>query len=148
MEAKDEFEHFVAEAGTEVSVFKPIDAIRLMLDFYREVRAEGCEQDADGDMLLYQWGTHELGRQGRFFEFNITRQFVNEEAEDGENTTQLSLTCYFQPTPELEALKTGSKWCATPDELAGFEYYIGKTPAYKAVGKLAPENVALTYAAV
>jgi hypothetical protein len=147
-EAKEEFEQFVEEAGTAVAVFKPIDAVRLMLDFYREARAEDCELEADGDMLLFQWGTFEWGKQGRFFEFNLSRQFTDESGEDGENVTQLSLTCYFSPTPELEALKTGSKWCATPDELAGFEYYIGKTPAYKAVGKLPPENVALTYGAV
>src|ERR1700689_2569374 len=104
LEARDEFERFVTEAGTAVSVFKPIDAVRLMLDFYREERAEGCEVDADGDMLLFQWGTHEWGQHGRFFEFNLTRQFVDEEVEDGENTSQLSLTCYFHPTPELEAL--------------------------------------------
>jgi len=127
-EAKEEFERFVAEAGATVSEFKPIDAIRLMLDFYQQERAEGCDLPADGDMLLFQWGTND----------------VDEE----ENTTQLSLTCYFPPTPELEALKSGSKWCASPDELAGFEYFIGRTPAYKAVGKSRPENVALTYGPV
>ncbi len=147
-EAKEEFERFVEEAGTAVAVFKPVDAVRLMLDYYREVRAEDCEVDADGDMLLFQWGTHEWGKQGRYFEFNLTRQFNDESEEDGEGLTQLSLTCYFPPTPELEALKTGAKWCASPDELAGFEYYIGKIPAYKAVAKLMPEHVALTYGAV
>jgi hypothetical protein len=143
-EAKAEFERFVAESGAVVSEFKPIDAIRLMLDFYLQERAEGCDVKADEDMLLFQWGTHEWGKQGRFFEFSLARQLTDNEAEEGEQTTLLSLTCYFPPTAELEALKTGSKWCASPDELAGFEYYIGNTPAYKAVGKLRPENVALT----
>jgi hypothetical protein len=147
-EAKEEFERFVAEAGSTVSEFKPIDAIRLMLDFYLQERAEGCDLKADEDMLLLQWGTYEWGKQGRFFEFSLARQFVDSEDEDDEGTTQLSLTCYFPPTPELEALKTGSKWCASPDELAGFEYFIGKTPAFKALGKSRPENVALTYGPV
>ncbi len=143
-EAKEDFEHFVEESGATVSEFKPIDAIRLMLDFYQQERAEGCDLQADEDMLLFQWGAFEWGKQGRFFEFNLVRQFIDNDAEDGENTTQLSLTCYFTPTAELEALKTGSKWCSSPDELAGFEYFISKTPAYKAVGRLRPENIALT----
>lgn len=147
-EAKDEFENFVAEAGTAVSAFKALDAIRLMLDFYREVRTEDCELEADGDMLLFQWGIAPQGRVGRSFEFTLTRQFTDELAEDGGEATRLSLTCHFTVTPELEALKTGSKWCATPDELAGFEHFISKTPAFKAVAKLPPENVALAYGAV
>jgi hypothetical protein len=147
-EAKEEFERFVAETGASVSEFKPIDAIRLMLDFYQQERAEGCDLPADGDMLLFQWGTNDVGHQGRFFEFSLARQFIDNDADEEENTTQLSLTCYFTPTPELEALKSGSKWCASPDELAGFEYFIGRTPAYKAVGKSRPENVALTYGPV
>ena len=147
-EAKDEFENFVAGAGTAVSAFKAIDAIRLMLDFYREVRAEDCELEADGDMLLFQWGISEQGREGRYFDFTLTRQFTDELVEDGGEVTHLSLTCHFAVTPELEALKTGSKWCANPDELAGFEHFIGKTAAFKAVAKLPPENVSLTYGAV
>jgi len=147
-EAKEEFEKFVAEAGAVVSEFKPIDAVRLMLDFYQLERAEGCDLQADGDMLRFQWGVHQWGQQGRFFEFNLTRQFIDADAQEDENIRQLSLTCYFLPTPVLEALKPGSKWCASPDELAGFEYFVVKSPAFLAVGKLPPENVALTYGAV
>jgi len=147
-EAKAEFETFVAEAGAVVSEFKPIDAVRLMLDFYEQERAEGCEVQADGDMLLFQWGVHEWGQQGEFFEFNLTRQFVDHEGQDGENQTQLSLTCCYPPSPALAAIKPGSKWCASPDELAGFEYFIVKSPAFLAVGKLPPENVALTFGEV
>ena len=147
-EAKEEFERFVTEAGAVVSEFKPIDAVRLMLDFYQQERAEGCDVQGDGDMLLFQWGVQEWGRQGRFFEFNLTRQLLDSEGEDGENQTQLSLTCHFAPTPALEALKPGSKWCASPDELAGFEYFVVKSAAFQAVGKLPPENVALTYGVV
>ncbi len=147
-EAKEEFERFVDEAGAVVSEFKPIDAVRLMLDFYQQERAEGCDLQADGDMLLFQWGVHEWGQQGRYFEFNLTRQLIDGEGQDGENMTQLSLTCYFPPAPELEALKPGSKWCASPDELAGFEYFVVKSPAFLAVGKTQPENVALTFGEV
>jgi hypothetical protein len=147
-EAKEEFERFVAEAGAVVSEFKPIDAVRLMLDFYQQERAEGCDLQADGDMLLFQWGVHEWGKQGRWFEFNLTRQLMDDEEQEEENTAQLSLTCYFPPTPALNSIKPGSKWCGMPDELAGFEYFVVKSPAFLAVGKLDPENVALTFGPV
>ena len=147
LEAREEFEQLVADAGLPVSELKPIDAIRLMLDFYREARADGCDLQADGDTLMFQWGIFEAGKAGRYFDFNLTRQFVDDEAGQDEQTTQLSLTCHFTPTAELEALKTGSKWCASPDELAGFEYFIGRTAAFRVVGKLTPVQVSLTYGA-
>jgi len=144
-EAKEAFETFVAEAGAVVSEFKPIDAVRLMLDFYQQERVEGCDLQADGDMLLFQWGIQEWGRPGEYFEFKLIRQLVDNEGQDGEEQTQLSLTCCFPPSPALSAMKPGSKWCAIPDELAGFEYFIVKSPAFQAVGKLHPENIALTF---
>jgi hypothetical protein len=134
----------VAEGGATVSEFKPIDAVRLMLDFYEQERVEGCHLHTHGDRLLFQWGTRDCGPAGRHFEFTLIRQLVDREAGDGEHSTQLALTCYFPPTAELAALKAGSQGCDSPDQLAGFEFFIGKTPACKAVGKLRPERVALT----
>jgi len=148
VEAKEVFEQFVAEAGAVVSEFKPIDAVRLMLDFYQQERVEGCDLQADGDRLLFHWGTHEWGHQSPCFDFNVSRQFVEGESANGGSQSQLSLTCHFAATPELAALKTGTKWCALTDELAAFEHFIGKSPAFLAVGKLPPQNVSLTCGAI
>ena len=38
-------------------------AIELMTAFSREVRADDCNMDADGDMLLFQWGLSDCGGQ-------------------------------------------------------------------------------------
>lgn len=143
MQARQEFEKFVTEAGAFVSDFKPIDAVRLMLDFYQQERAAGCSLKSDGDMLLFQWGM-----AGRFFKFNLTRQFVDAETEDSDHQIQLSLSCHFTPTPDLKTIKPVSKWCARPEELGSFEYFISKCPAFQVIGKLRPENVALTCEAV
>ena len=143
-EVKGEFERFVAEGGAAVSEFKPIDAVRLMLDFYEQERVEGCHLHTNGDRLLFQWGTHDRDQSGHHFEFTLIRQLVDSEAGESEHASHLALTCYFPPTAELTALKAGSQGCASPDQLAGFEFFIGKNPAYKAVGKLRPEKVVLT----
>ena len=37
------------------------EALELMAAFYRDVRAEDCDLDADGDMLLFQWGVYDWG---------------------------------------------------------------------------------------
>ncbi len=141
-ESREEFEKFVTEAGAVVAEFKPIDAVRLFLDFYQQERAEDCLLESEGDMLLCQWSI-----QGQFFVFNLTRQFVPALAPV-QHKSQLSLTCSVSPTPALEALKPGAKWCGSPDDLPAFEYFIGKCPAFLAIGKLKPDNVTLTYAMV
>lgn len=64
---------------SSLSDLTPADGFRLMLDGYRDIRVEGCDLEADGDMLLFQWGTYDFGT-GETFELNLTRQFLLEEA--------------------------------------------------------------------
>ena len=50
-EAKTELEKLIRQSGTPKSDLTPAQGIRLMLDFYRDVRADGCKFDEDGDLL-------------------------------------------------------------------------------------------------
>lgn len=52
LDALSEFNGFVAEHGKAIEHLTPEDAITLMIDFYRDVRAEDCSLEEDGDMLL------------------------------------------------------------------------------------------------
>jgi len=142
-EAKVEFEKFVAETGAVVAEFKPIDAVRLMLDFYLQERVEGLGLATSDDRLQFRWGVHEYGNTDRIFEFILTRQVLADDGPENDNYIHLSLTCGFTPTLVLEAIRPGSKCCASPDELADFEYFVVKSPAFLAVGKLRPVKVAL-----
>ena len=57
----------------------PRAALQAMVDFQVAERAEGCDVDDDGDMLLCEWGRHKppvtlseqgylrMGRTGRLF---------------------------------------------------------------------------------
>jgi hypothetical protein len=98
-----------------------------MLDFYKDVRAEDCEQQRDGDMLLFQWGNHNWGK-GFSFEFDLICQFIRSQPEEEDDDqvedaaiSQLSSRFYFAPTAELGAIESSNRWCSTPDELAAFE---------------------------
>lgn len=63
--------------GTKLAEIRPEEGVGAMLEFYRDVRAEGCEVDQDGDMLLYQWGTY-----GKTFQLDLTRQFIVEGEDE------------------------------------------------------------------
>src|SRR5262245_10947013 len=110
------------QAGRELTSLRPLDAIEAMLDFYAAERAEGCALEDDGDMLLYQWGTHDWG-DGESFELDITRQFTVTGEED-DDTRQLSLRFKFKPSAELRELGDGNRWCHSPSKLQAFRTFI------------------------
>jgi hypothetical protein len=148
--AKNELEERIKQSGTSMSSLMPAQGVRLMLDFYRDVRADGCELDEDGDMLLFQWGTYDFG-EGRLFQFNITRQFTVAEPEDGDDdsaTSQLSFTFHFMPSAQLDALEDGNRWCSSPAELEDFEEFITDGDAHRAVATARPAKVTLEYGGV
>jgi hypothetical protein len=138
------------DSSTPISSLTPVQGIRLMLDFYRDVRVDGCELDEDGDTVLVQWGTYDFG-EGRSFQFDLTRQFTAAELKDEDDDSamsQLSFTFHFTPSAQFEALKDGNRWCRTPDELKDFEAFITGSDAHRAVATAPPQKVTLEYGGV
>jgi hypothetical protein len=139
--AKKRFLQMIQGTGHELSALLPAEGIRLMLEFYAKERADGCAIDEDGDMLLYQWGTYDWGK-GEFFEFNITRQFMDAAGED-EDIRQLSLTFKFKPSEALRKLTDGNRWCAAPDEVDEFRTFIEASDAFTVVANQKSTDVSL-----
>ena len=139
--AKKRFLQLVKAKAPLVSLLSPAEGITLMLGFYQDERANGCEIDEDGDMLLYQWGCYDWGH-GETFDFNITRQFMDAAGED-EDIRQLSLTFKFKPSDSLRKLANGNRWCHSPDEISQFQSFVESSAAYKAVAKAKPAEVTL-----
>lgn len=103
----------------------------MMFDFYESAKPVGCD-GPDSDMLLFQWGTYDWGT-GRHFSLNITRQFIEENLQDDDAISQLSLTFRFEPTGELEAIGEGNRWCDGPTEFSIVREYALSSPALMAV---------------
>ena len=133
----------IEQAGRSLGTLTPSDGVDLMTDFYLEERAEACDVDSDGDMLLYQWGTYDWG-EGESFEFDITRQLIAGDGDD-EDIFQLSLTFQFRPTAALRQLGSGDRWCQSPGELEGFRAFIHSSAPFLAVGHETAAGVKLEY---
>ena len=157
--SKPELEERIKQSGAAINTLTPSKGVRLMLDLYKAIRAENCELDDDGDMLLFQWGTYDWGK-GPSFQFDITRQFTvshseedeeeyeeeyDEEFEEDAAVFQLSLKFHFVASTEFDALKSGNHWCRTPAELPGFEAIIFDSDAYRAVQASRPSKVTVDY---
>lgn len=146
--AKEDLEKYIIQSGKTTASLTPAEAVRVMLDFFRQVHIDDVAlEDGGADMLLYQWGTYDWG-QGRFFQCDLTRQFIVAGSDGDEGFRQLALTCSYQPTLALDALKSGNRWCRSADDLVGFEAFISESGAYQAVGTLKPHKITIEYGGV
>src|SRR5262245_37488233 len=97
-------------AGLALDTLTPAEGAEAMLAYYEEERADGCDLDEEGDMLLFQWGIRDWG-DGPAFEVNLTRQLI--VTDDDDAPRQLSLTFRFEPAVGAAAGE-GSRWCESP----------------------------------
>jgi hypothetical protein len=140
--AKTRFLKRLEAAGQSLDALTPAAGVEAMLAYYAEDRADGCPLDEDGDMLLFQWGTHDWG-EGPAFEVSIVRQLIAAGDED-EEPRQLDLRFRFETSAGASAGE-GSRWCESPDGLPEFRQFVAKSAALKSVGKLSPESAELRF---
>jgi hypothetical protein len=140
------FEAFVQSSGAVLSACSPSEGFAQMFSFYQSVAPEGCG-GSNGDMLLYQWGTHDWG-SGPRFELNITRQFTEQSLEGDDAISQLSLTFEFEPNAALEALGEGNRWCEASADLPILREFAFSSPPFAAVATQKPASVKLTHSYV
>ncbi len=123
---------FLKRKSLSAKSMTPRQGVEAMLDFFLAERAEGCEAEHQ-DMLLYQWGTYDRGN-GKYFELDITRQFIMREDADDEDIWQLHMTFHFVPTKDLNDLENGNRWCESIGAVPVFREFITSSAALHAVG--------------
>jgi hypothetical protein len=127
------------------------EGIAAMLSFYRDTRVERCDVAADGDMLLFQWGTD---RAAPLFTVNITRQLATAGGSfldrihrligwDEPELWQLGLTFAFEGN--FEELGASNDWCHRPSELPNFEEKLNASKVLAAVRGIAPTSIEVTF---
>jgi hypothetical protein len=104
------------------------------------IRVDDVDVSADGDMLLFQWGTYDRG-SGSSFGYDITRQLIDENDPDDDGAIwQLSVTARY---PEVlgASVGSGNRWCRSPDEVTAFEAFIEHCAATSVVEGLTPARI-------
>lgn len=121
------FRQYLDAAGLRVEDLDAQAAVTAMLGFYAAERADDVDLDTDGDMILFQWGTYDWRPGPRpGFEYNITRQFFDEDDDDDESEGiwQLGLTVFFPPGEENARLRSGNRWLERPAGIPEFASWI------------------------
>lgn len=134
------FQDFASVKGIDLSASTPREGIDAMLEFRTAVACAACSDD----MLLYQWGSYDWGT-GKYFELNITRQFIEAELEDDDAISQLSLTYKYNPSVELERLGAGNFWEDGPSE---FRQFITASASFATLADAKPDHTELLHSYV
>jgi len=89
-------------AGTPLAA-----ALREFVNFYASTSIDGCPKDADGDMLLFEWGGPYSWDD--YVSLSLTRQFsFNDENGEYERMQQLHMHCRYDPSKVT--LVAGNEW--------------------------------------
>lgn len=138
------FQAAVTASGLTVAELNASEALTLMTAFYRDVRAENCILDEEGDTLVCEWGLRDQGQEPGF-QLELTRHFIEPGDEDEDGMSQLSLTLQYVPAASLRALEPATHQCSSPAELAEFEKAILVSPAYRVLATLKPQQATLQW---
>ena len=153
-EALAAFRDYLVGRGLEPTTMTARQGVEAMISFYRcEQVEEGlCEDDAD--MLLFQWGTDDWGKEEQF-EIDITRQLILWDSDvvvvDGiwENADdyiwQLSLNFRYPSSQALRAIRAGNRWCNSVDQVPDFEEFIHHSKAFTEVADMPSASVDLGF---
>jgi hypothetical protein len=121
---EDKYKKWIGENFNEGQLSNVDEIINVSLKLFHEIKVKGIvDDDADGDMLLFQYGTYDWGN-GKFFEFNVTRQFIKANEDE---PYQLSMTLFFEP---IEC-KRYNCWSNDFDDLGKWVEKIKETEGYK-----------------
>lgn len=135
--SKLEFKRFVKSKGYKFKGITPVDAVRLMMDFFVSVTAEGFKY-RDDNMLLFQWDSIDWNDQEMYM-LDITRQFTTYFIDDEYNDecpiyTQLGMTFFFPITDSLREIKGGNIWAHGVNDINRFQKYVLENPVLLELG--------------
>lgn len=108
------------------------DALGKFVDFYASTAIEGCPKNADGDMLLFEWGGPYSWDNS--VSLSLTRQFsFSGDDGDDERMQQLHMHCRYDASQLT--LVAGNAWLHGQDTEAFLEYVLN-APCTRAVKDL------------
>ncbi len=127
VDAPQKLKQMLGEAGADPASPEPGLTWDVFTRF-AQMAVDGVAS-ADGDMCLFQWGTHDWhdGR-GELFEIDFLRQFMIEEDGEYDHMEQLHCTFRFSPTEELRSLGAGDLWAS--DDLSRWFAEVEAMPVF------------------
>lgn len=121
---ENEYKKWIGENFNDDQLSNVDEIIDVSLTLFEEIKVKGIAgNDEDGDMLLFQYGTYDWGN-GKYFEFDITRQFIKSNEDE---PYQLSMKLFFEPIQ----CKSYNCWSNDFENIEKWVENIKETEGYK-----------------
>lgn len=109
-----------------------------IIERYRLQRLPGTDLDADGDLLLYEWGVMDWG-DGLFAIIDLTRQIQVAAPTTWGDPSVWRIGCRFRyPPPLLNRIKNGHVWCLHPRDVIAFRAQLERSDPWLRLSQAAP----------
>jgi hypothetical protein len=140
-DSKKTLEQIIKSNITDDNI-NPETALNSMLDFYKNYKTDKSSENADDDMLLFQYGTYDWDGSGKKFEFNLTRQITDPADEE---YYQVKLTLYYK-LADIGEIESFNLWSIDKPTLEDWKKVIMATEGFKRATETKPFDykVALT----
>jgi hypothetical protein len=112
----------------------PETALTSILEFYKNYKTKSGSENADDDILLFQYGTYDWDGNGGKFEFNLTRQIVD---PDDEEYHQVKLTLYYK-IADIGQIESFNLWSIDKPTIEDWRKEIKETEGFKRATKVKP----------
>lgn len=146
-EAPDILNRLIETRVGNTSNLDALVAVDVMANWYAADRAaDALPLIDDGDMLLFEWGTHDWGN-GPSFQYKLTRQFIAADEDDDDAAIwQISVILHF-PSGNGPG-ESGQQWCFQPGEVDALRQFVEGSGATAAVRRLSPTRVEVKFGQV
>ena len=143
-DAATEFEKRVRARGLAVDALGVVDALALMVAFYREEPVTGITQWFE-DALKYSSGVRDRG-QGVHFEINLARVLTTRREAAPPQVRELEVTWRFAVNHDLRGLPRVEHWCTARADLPAFETMVRDSESFAAAQRETALSVSLVLA--
>ena len=110
-----EFDKRLRAKRLALNVLPIVDAVNLMMAFYREVPVTGISPPPD-DSLKFAWGVRYRG-EGDHFEINLSRVATTRRVDAPPIVREFELTYRLTPTTDLRSIPANEIWAYKRVEL-------------------------------
>ena len=124
-----EFNQLLKKSKISYNEISVENLIQQQIMFYKEKRVKKVSYENDGDMILVQWGIYDWGA-GKYFEFDIARQYIEIDKDGDDAISQFHTTLYFD-NEAFNEIKPGNKWFNSIENVGEIENYILQQDFYK-----------------
>jgi hypothetical protein len=142
--AEKAFRKLLKKKHIDLASTTPRDGLDLMIAFYCDERVKGVDLEADGDMLLCEWGSRSWNSGD--YSVDFCRQVIQPGKEDDDAIWQLRVVYRFAGEASLKGVDDGRvDWLGRPADAEAWRNRVVEAEGFASVAERTPSEVQVSW---